>query len=151
MLRQPPDRRGEDADQPGDRAAHRPAEADAPDGEDIGDLPWCQLVDIGGAERQQHAQAQAREKTEDAERDEGIREDRGREREDAGDPDGAQQRGAAADAIGDHAMAGRADQEAHEPARDQQPRLGRLQPPGAHDVMDDIGWIEGVEAVEHGQ
>ncbi len=114
-------------------------------------MPRRELVDVGGRERQEHAEAQSREQADGAERPERCPEDRRREREDAHDPEAAKQSHPPPDAIGDQAVDRGADEETDQPARHQEPRLAGLETPRPHYVMDDVGGIERVVAVEQGQ
>jgi hypothetical protein len=87
----------------------------------------------------------------DAERQERVRGRRGQQREDAGDPEAAEQRTAPAKPVGDDAVDRGPEQESDQSAGDQQARLTGLQAPGVCHVVDDIGRIERVISVEQGE
>jgi hypothetical protein len=135
----------------GECPAKRPAESYAPQRKRIRHPPRRQLVDVGGRERQQYAEADAGQHPQDAERQKRVRGRRSQQGEDAGDPQAPEQGAAAAEPVGDDAVDRSADQETDEAAGDQQSRLAGLQAPWLCDIMNDVSRIERVIAVKQGE
>ena len=140
--------RQEHAHNRGGHGAANETERPSPRGKCLAHAPGRNLVHVGDGHGKQNAEPQAREQTKDTERQKRVREERRRQAEERGNPEPDEQARTASVPVRDRTLDERADHEAEQPARHEQPGLTLTQVPRFGHVVDDVRRVEVVVAVE---
>jgi len=106
------------------------------------------IVDVGDRDRHQQAERDAHHQAQPDEGAEAVGEKADGQAHDARAPDARQQHAAAAQAVAEQTGHGRSHREAGQAAREHQADLAGRQMPERRDVVDDVGRVVEVVAVE---